>query len=553
MIKSDFYTPTSLWEGFDDGLPLKEVVLNKIKIENALMSEVYFSGRAVGTERVRVYGFYSVPVDGCKGALLYLPNEDEPIGFDSLKDYVDEGYCVLTVDLYGERDSLKNHTEYPSNISYANLATAGRRKDYVDESAKETCWYEWVSVARYAVSFLNDKGFSKIGVVGNKTGANVGWQLVAFDERVTCFIAMFGAGWTAYKDVYKYADDVGEIESDQSFRKYVAAVDAHAYAQYAKCPILYLTSTNSNFFEFDRAGDTMSRVDGSVACRYNYAIGYGAHLDSKCKTDSFLFLEAYASDIKRGLPQNPELTVENIGDKLRFTVRTEASFDVTKITLAVNEGVVECPYRNWDTYTGFEKHGEAYTYEYTVKGDAEMLFAFCSVEYDSGLTLSTKEVFSRLEKKNSMTSRLIYSSKFGLNGLCFLDREEPDKVFCNRTLDLKFGAGGISGAYSPDGIISYAFIEKKYFLNDNSLLKFDVFAEEYCSLRLSLIKLSIDGEIEEFNCVEDIKAESVWQNLIVKITDFKSENGMGVKNYDGVIALGIKSEAKFVVNNVLVI
>ena len=85
ITKNAFLTPTSLWEGFDDGLPLKEAEVNKIKVENTVMTELYFSGRAIESERVRIYGFYSVPESGrVKGALLYLSGENETIGFDSL-------------------------------------------------------------------------------------------------------------------------------------------------------------------------------------------------------------------------------------------------------------------------------------------------------------------------------------------------------------------------------------------------------------------------------------------------------------------------------------
>ena len=550
IIKNTFLTPSSLWEGFDDGLPLKETVVNKIKVESAIMTELYFSGRAVGSERVRIYGFYSVPESGVsKGAILYLSGENEKIGFASLQELVATGYSVLTVDLYGERDELKNHTEYPSSIEYANLLQVGRHKDFVDESARETCWYEWTSVARYAVSFLKSKGYEKIAVVGDKTGANVGWQLAAFDHRLSCFVALFGAGWTAYKNEYKYASEFDESEKDESFRKYVAAVDAHAYAQYVRCPVLFLTSTNGDFMEFDRAGDTLSRMNEEVPCYYNFSAGYNAHLDDLSKNDLFAFLKKYIG-IGGKMPINPELAVTEENGKLKFTATADGCEKISGVTLFVNDGVIESPYRNWKKYGMTPDKKSVFSADYSP--EADKTFAFCIVEYENGLALASKEVIRRSENTNKFVHRLIYSGRNGLNGLCFSD--EPDgKVFLKRTIELKSGANDILGAYSPDGLISYAFLENDFALGDNSLLKFDVCADEYCVVKFSLYELDINGDLKEYSFTGEFKAEGVWQNTIVKITDFKSESGLTIKNYGGIIALGIKSEARYILNNVLIV
>ena len=552
ITKNAFLTPTSLWEGFDDGLPLKEAEVNKIKVENTVMTELYFSGRAIESERVRIYGFYSVPESGrVKGALLYLSGENETIGFDSLKDFVAAGYAVLSVDLYGERNQLKNHTEYPQSVSYANIENCGRHKDFVDESAKETCWYEWVSVARYAVSFLKSKGYKKIGVIGDKTGANVGWQLVAFDKRVDCFVSLFGAGWTAYKDEYKYADDA-EPERDESFKKYVAAVDAHAYAQYIKIPVLFLTSTNGEFMEFDRAGDTLSRIDKKVPCYYDFSVGYNAHLDEKSEKDVFSFLSGYLSEDGAELPQNPELTVSEKNGKLCFNVTADGSEKISAVKLAVNDGVIQSAYRTWKIYDMRKNENGEYEFGYTPL--SERTFAFCRVEYENGTALSSKEACKRGGEIKQFVHRLVYSCENGLNGICFQDEKDGDgSAFLNRIIELKKGAFDISGVYSPDGLISYAFLENKFALNDNSLIKFDVYAEEYAVIRLTLYELDINGEIKEYSYAGEFKAEKLWQNSLVKITEFKSEVGITVKNYGGIIALGIKSESKFLINNVLVV
>lgn len=555
VFNSNLLTPISLWDDFDDGLPLKEVTVTKIKVDAAVLSEVYFSGRAVGSERVRIFGYYSVP-DGVevKGAVLYLSGENEKIGFDSLKEFNSLGFAVLAVDLYGKRDGAMNYTEYPECVSYANLVDAGDRKDRVDDSAKETCWYEWVAVAKYAVKYLKSLGYEKIAVVGDKTGANVGWQTVAFNEDATCFVALFGAGWTANKNEYRYAVTEETLETDESYMKYVAAVEAHAYAPYVKCPVLYLTATNSEFFEFDRCGDTLSRLDKEVPCYYNYSVGYNVHLDLACKRDMTAFLNRYLAD-GEDLRKNPELNLEGPQENTLFTVVADGD-GLCELKIFVSDGVLVSHCRNWREYSPKLGEDGNFVLSLDLRGK-ETVFAFCVAEYVGGLKFSSKEVFKRYDSVDrSKTDKLIYFDRNGTNGLGFLDEDGANAlatgVFAEKGVELVEGANGIFGAYSADGLISYAFANPTFAFGDDSIIKLDVYAPEFCSLELAFYERAENG-VRRYTYTRDFKAGAVWQDLLVKVTDFKSDVGFGIKNHDGIFAFSIYSESKFAVNNILVI
>ena len=552
-FKNTLLTPISLWENFDDGLPLKGTSVNKIKVDGATMSEVYFSGRNIDGERVRVYGYYSEPDNAVKGAILYLSGEDEVVGSESFKEFLHDGYAVLAVDIYGKRDNVTNYTEYPSAVSYANLSETGRHKDFVDESARETCWFEWVSAGRYAVKYLKELGHKFICVAGDKTGANVGWQLVAFDKNVSCFIALFGAGWTAYKNMSKFDQNAEEpIESEESFRKYVAAVDAHAYAPYVKCPVLYLTSTNSKFFDFDRAGDTLSRIRKTVPCYYNYSVGYDVHLDLQSKNDIIAFLSAYMSDNSVNTITSPELAFTENGNKLKFTVDCDIQ-KATSVKIYISEGIMNAAYRNWKRYDITKNENGEYALEYLSVGKLAV-FAFCVVDYSDGITLSSKEVLKRYDTQidKHTTSKLIYSGKRGLNGLTFIDDEPTSIVFEDKYVEEVEGADNIIGAYSKYGLKSYKFSEPDVSIGDASMIKFDIFVKEYCPLTLTLYE-NAEGEVKKYHYIVELKSENIWQNILVKISDFKSDTGIVVKNFDKLVALSVNSDAKFIINNVLII
>ena len=88
------------------------------------------------------------------------------------------GYSALMVDYRGEWENSEFFTKYPEDISYANTAKCGRTKDYVDDSADKTCWYEWVAVGLFAIKYLRERVQSdKIAVVGIRDGGEIAWKL----------------------------------------------------------------------------------------------------------------------------------------------------------------------------------------------------------------------------------------------------------------------------------------------------------------------------------------------------------------------------------------
>ena len=363
---------------------------------------------------------------------------------------------------------------------------------------------------------------------------------------------MFGAGWTAYKNVCKFDENAKEpIEADDSSRKYVAAVDAHAYAPYVRCPILYLTSTNSTFFDFDRAGDTLSRVNDGVPCFTSYSVGYDSHLDENAKIDALAFLESYIGNESQINLKRVNLACKIEGNKLRF----EADFDnltAKSVCVYVNEGVKYASKRDWARYEASIDESGKYSVLYAIEGKG-LVFAFCSVEFADGTVFCSKEIFKKVEKTSDkkLSSKLVYSSKKGLNGLTFIDDESSVSIFADKTIEEIAGPDGIVGAYSQSGLLSFKFSDPDFSLTDASILKFDAFVNEYCPLTLTLYE--DDGEIKKYSFTQELKSENIWQNILVKISDFKSDVGFVVKNYDKVFALSIKSDAKFVINNVLII
>lgn len=555
----EFLTPVSLWKDFDYGQPLQQSKINEMRYDNVVYSEYYFSGRKTASGRVRIYGLFVCPDDGKKhSALLYIPEITEKMSYESINEYAKLGYSVLAVDLYGRRsEGAENYTGYPDDIAYANYESRGRHMDHVDTNAKETSWYEWVSVCKYALKFLRTAvDVDKIGVIGVKDGANIAWQLAATEGGIACAVMMFGAGWSAYRGIPKYSDK--DIVMDEERRRFIAAVDPHAYAQYVRCPILYLTATNSEIYDFDRSNDTLARINPDIEYEFNYAPAFNLYLDNYCKKDVEMFLARYFGQVGVDFPRSPELALEQEDNYLRMKLTFDEPGKVSECKVFLNEGSLEPSLRNWISCDRVHIEDEdpgSRTFEYIVNGNPQNIFAFAVVRYRNGCSLSSKLIGKKFSGTNRKRANLVYTSKDGLDGITFYDKNAYGKkdvfVDVKDFIQLVKGADDIYGAYSRFGLISYKFNEPNCYVDENSIIKLDIFTAEFCVLRLVLMT---KGETPgEFVWTEDFGAGNIWRNVTVHVSDFKSAEGMSVRNYDEIYALRIESDSKFAVNNILLI
>lgn len=554
-----FLTPISLWEDFTLETNLQPNKVNEVRYDKITYSEYYFSGRQVEKgKRVRIFGVMATP-DNMKnhGAILYVPNVSESLNFEMITEYAKMGYIVLAVDLCGKTDNPEiNCTDYPEKVAYANYAMRGNHMDMVEGTAKETCWYEWVCASRYALSFLlSNKNIRHVGVVGLKEGANVAWTLCAIDSRIDCSVMLFGAGWSAYRGKFKY-DEVSDIVLDEERRKFIAAVDAHAYAKWVTCPVLYQTSTNNDRFDFDRSFNTLSRLPIKTPCSYNCAPAFNEYLDTACKKNVELFFKKHLEGKNIKFPPPSKLAIKQEDKLFKIEVDCEDKEEVIGCNVYFNEGVVDPSLRNWNPCEPID--GEPFKFEYYLSGNTTKYFAFAVVKYKSGVTVTSvftcKDALPTVNKRSS----IIYSSKDGLEGITFYDKNATidNSIYVDpkQFLTLVKGPNDITGAYSHCGLITYKFGEPGCEIDQNTIIKLDVFANEFCNLRLILMQKCPEEGIVEYVFSSEFKAnKNLWQNLSVCVTEFKSADGRSIKDFDGLYALRIEGDGKYVVNNILLI
>ncbi len=546
-------TPVTLWQSFDDSLPLKEVKLNTYSIQSANITNVYFSGRQTKKGRVRIFGVYGEPTTPSKGSILILPDACDTIDSELVMYFANLGYNALCIDYRGEYNDVKDYTKYPEDVSYANYIKRGRTFDYVDTTADKTCWYEWTSVARYGVSYLKEKNpNSKIGIIGNKYGSNICWQLAATDKRVDASTFLFGAGWQAYNKIFKQSDD--EIDYNEERCRFLAGIDAQAYAQYVECPVLYLSTTNNDLFDAERASDTLSRVKNPNTCYHNFITTAINVLDSDCLKDVELFFSKYLLENKEILPKTPLVEIEIDDEDVVYTLKIDGIKNVESVYLMASSNDVNPSTRVWNNvFDKIQEKGGKLIYKKHIYGESKFEMAFVYVKYNNGLTLSSNIVYKWTEITSaSKIPGIIFSStklpssfiiedvKAHLLGNVFA----VDSYYSNA-----YGPNEIKGFSSSGTLTSYLIKNLANNITDESFVKFDIYTP--IEDRVSVVLKKQSGV--EYKYDLQLKGGEFWQNFTINFTDFKDINGLPLKIFDDIESVSIKCQATLMINNFILI
>ncbi len=560
-------TPSAVWKDFKGDLPLKDSKVNEMTYDGISYSEVYFSGREINSSRVRVYGLYArpnpLPANRKIGALLIMPDFCDTINLEIVNHFAKMGYAVLMVDYRGDVGENTNHTIYPSEIEYANY---GKEDMFtVERTAKETCWYEWACVGKYAISYLKSRlEVDKIALLGIKQGANVGWQMLYNEERISCFVSLFGAGWQAYKGLFK--SEGTDIKMDDERYRWLGGVDAHVYAQYCNCPVLYLTATNSSEYDCERGVDTLSRLNEKIPCSFNYTPRLRQTIDKKSTDDIALFLKKHitkagAASDRLYFPESPNVSLA-LGEDGRtvFAKVTVSEPDKLKsITVYLSEGVYDPSKRNWCQMLSVKAKNtpDCKYFKLPMGGGSNFAHAFAVADYKNGVSVSSRIVIKKFEENIPSTpASMLYSSKNGVD--CFTVCDEighsVGKIFFNENsgVELVECANGIVGVTSRYGLLSYRIVESRFNPNIRSIIKLDVYCEDYTVLNVSVV-VTENGVQRDYATTLELKGSKVWQKVQIDLASLKSVERMGIKGFEDIIAVKIEAESRFAVNNLLLI
>lgn len=556
-------TPITLWNDFNDSLPVNEQILSEQTEEKSVLRKVRFSGRSVGETRVDIFALFGMPAEGNSvPALLVLPDCDHTADIDLIRRFVKKGYAVLMPDYRGRSADSEGteYTIYPEEIAYANYEQAGKHMDYAEPSAVETSWYEWVAVARYCVRYLRSNAqISKIGVIGLKAGGDIAWQLAATSEELSCVIPVCAGGWRAYRGIYKFGDSAAELKMDDERYRFLAGVDSQAYAQYVKCPVLMLCSTNDERFDADRAFDTFARINPQQDKTFYFAVRYNGKIGNTGMNDLDLFADKYLKSREVFIPSPAEISIEEDDGELVAKIRSDRNGEMVYCEVFMAEDCADSSDRDW-TRCAFKRETEENEQVFRLdayKGSSRV-FAFAKAKYSCGFAVSSKIAVKKIEKPyTNLTdkSRILYSSvdKFDSFVLdkpdknvladCFLDSSLPP-------VSMADGPFGIQGIYSSYGLRLYRINDPKFRPEQNALLKMDLYSAKSNIIRLCILAAK-NGVSEKYYCNLKVTGGEYWADRVLSPKDFKTEENKALMQFSDAVFISFSSDEPFCLNNLL--
>ncbi len=352
--------------------------------------------------------------------------------------------------------------------------------------------------------------------------------------------------------MFKYG---GETLKDitEERERWLAGVSAESYARYVNVPMLYVSSTNSASTDMERAFDTMSRIiqSESYIC---VSTGISNYLADCCVKDVLIFFDKYLRGKDYILPEKATLEIEN-RDGACLIRADEKSGEAQSVSIYVSECVLNPAFRNWHTYKAEKKDG---FYVATPKINCgKPIFAFANVTYKNGFTQSTNLCVKNADElKLSLPpfrrSPVIYSGEMGKDSFIAFSPYPPqlNELFgCKSEIEIKKGAGSISGIGGCKGLATFKIGEAAYKGSGKESFKFDVYSATPQELT---VYFSETGEKQHYHsCKIRLSGGNLWQPAEIKKQDLKTEEGIVLKNWEDVSMAAFFAENEFIINNIL--
>ena len=552
---SNILTPVSLWKNFDDSLDTQpQTVLQKV--EDGVKTEfMYIPGRETGSGRVKIFAAFACGESSVSDdAVLLLPHSDGTIDQALMNYFVKRGYSVLMVDYRGAAEGAENFTVYPEEVSYANLSQCGRHKDYVDEDAIHTSWYEWVAVARYAFTYLSRRGdIKKIGAVGMRDGGEIVWKLAATAD-LACAVTVCAAGWQAYRGYYKFGSEEPALD-DERYR-FIAGIDSQAYAPFVRCPVLMLCSTNDELFDYDRAYDTFSRINEKYIGQsiISYSVYCNGCIDAGSTNDMNLFLDKFVKERQVFLPKPTAISVLADGQQnLIAHVEFDEHGVIEEFGVYMAEDCADPAVREWKSCRRKGGEGSVHDFFLNIYEKTSVVYAFSYARYTNGFTSWSRMAVRKVSGKfrnMRRKCRVLYSAKNGADSFSIAERSRAIGgmfLTSNAVLPrLVEKGGGVKGLYSECGLVTYKFNTPRFSPGEDSMLKLDVYCDN--DAKVTLVFREMGGTAY----TASVRVTGgVWQSAILGSKDFCNDSGMHLQSFVGKCRFSVLCNEKFAINNAM--
>ena len=556
---STFLTPVTLWKDFDDSLPLEEHVLSEEKREGAVFQDVVFYGRAIGQTRVKIYAQYAFPEGETHfPVVLVLFEAGHPFDEAFVRRFVARGYGVLSVDYCGD-NGTDRCTQYPPEVDYANFVRAGRHLEYAEPTARETCWYEWAGVARYAAKFLASRAeVTRFGAIGLRSGGEVLFKIAPY-VPLACLVTVCAAGWWAYRGMEKFAGE--QRVFDEERHRFIAGIDSQSYAPYVKCPVLLLSAVNDTKHDYDRVYDTFQLLDPKLDKAFLYSAHGNGLIGTHSLADVDLFLDKYLKN--RSVFISAPVGI-SVGEDDQGNLVVRATFDedgeIASCGIFYTEKVTGGRARDWTRVLGTpaDLKDSVGTFPLSIYEGSRraLVYAFANYSNNFSVTSKIQEVVIEKPYKNAcLKSRVLYESgRDGTNGMAGFRHRTRSMANCfanSAGTDAKLlpGYGGIMGVTAEAGLVSYRVSEPRYAAPDGAALRLDAYSREDVLFKVTFY---VDANEERgYSAEVPLEGGGKWKSLFFEPSDFKTETGQHLENFKNVVSVVFVGSGEVLINNVL--
>jgi len=539
---SKVLTPPEVWSGYDpDAGDFNEEVLKRWTEKGADYKEVLFSAYLHG-QTVRVYGLYAAPT-GLKSvpAVMHLHGGGQTVNPQWLEAWTARGYACLSCNYHGSWEHRERYTVYPDALKQGNHRLAGGMEMATSPSVRESSWYLWSAIARRALSYLcgqSEVDRDRVGAFGVSMGGTTIWSF-ALDPRLKAVCAVYGCGWNRYyRLVPKYGPPEQRPDLTADDRSWIAAMEPEAYPPYIKCPVLFLSATNDNHGNMDRAYDTLGRLPPTVEARQAFTPRFTHHIAADFDQDLILWMDTWL----KGAPSWPKTPAAKVAlgeDGVPVvTVTADRPADVERVDVLYAVENPRAVSRNWRAAAPVGGGG-TWRASLPVLDIGEPLFAFSNVRYKSGVQLSSNEeavVPASLGKARATdsVSALFYDGSDG-TGMWTTLSPSTDPVPGRVPVPIRAGRGpGGRPGVTPSpyaALLTYQPGDPKYRAPSDSALSFEVATATGETFSVAFQENTFWTGQKAFAAKVELKGAPGWQTVTMSPTDFKEGSGQALADF----------------------
>lgn len=547
----ELLSPKGVWKDFDPLVPELETTLLKETVRgDCIISEYYFTGRAVADGKSRVYAVLARPNNPAKKypAVIIAGDINKGINTAELESWADEGYVALSIDYQGEAEDKPRFTVYPKSIEYANLKKSGRHLSSCDTNARETCFYEWAVCHRRAITFLQSLPFvaaENVCIIGMRGGGSFLWQVIATDTRLLA-AAMILTGWDDWRK-----DEVLDEERERWF----AGVAPQAYAMFVQTPVLFMSATNDRVCNMDNVYNILTRIPENVETRLTFSprlnnyVGY-----RQAKTLKLWFKH----NMKTGFIKAPIISSLVKDKKLFVNAVADCSEEIKSIHIYYACNNENPASRNWESFKlEAAEQSDVFTAEIPVPEGVKSLYIFANILYKSGALVSSN-LLSRIPELDKVApsvfkSRIMYNNQEGTSTFF---SEQPDitvdYIRDDNPIKMTSGPGGIKGVTCTAGsLATYKLGDKRYIKTADTIILCDITSAAAQTVTICVVT-DVGTPAQKAYKYSTILAAGNWHKLKLMPADFKC-SGRSLDSFLPAELIYFETAAPVVINNVLLL